>query len=192
MLNWEVVMSNQGNQRIRLTKQLLQTALLKLLKQKPLHLISIRELCDEAGINRTTFYHHYGSQFDLLNEISAQFLDSISERLSHADPENRESVSQKVTTVMEYFSEQKDLSKLLLNNTFDSSFGEKIFSLPKITDLFNAALSECEDETEKKARITFAIHGSFRLLQEWINDDLCASPAKISELVLMLARSVCQ
>lgn len=129
MLNWrEVVMSNQGNQRIRLTKQLLQTALLKLLKQKPLHLISIRELCDEAGINRTTFYHHYGSQFDLLNEISTQFLDSISERLALADPENRESVSQKVTTVMEYFSEQKDLSKLLLNNTFDSSFGENLLT----------------------------------------------------------------
>ena len=53
-----------------LTKQLLQNAFLKLLKTVSLHAISIRELCKEAGINRTTFYNHYGSQYDLLDDIS--------------------------------------------------------------------------------------------------------------------------
>ena len=43
-------MEPKENQRIMLTKQLLQNALLKLLKTVPLHAISIRELCKEAGL----------------------------------------------------------------------------------------------------------------------------------------------
>ena len=72
------VLEKKENQRIMLTKRLLQTAFLKLLKVKPIHAISIRELCLEAGINRTTFYYHYGSQYDLLEDISRRFLASIS------------------------------------------------------------------------------------------------------------------
>lgn len=78
-------MEKKENQRIMLTKQLLQTAFLKLLKVKPIHAISIRELCLEAGINRTTFYYHYGSQYDLLEDISQCFLDSIARCLKDAE-----------------------------------------------------------------------------------------------------------
>ena len=39
------------NQRIRLTIQLLEEALLKLLQEKTIYDISIKELCDVAGIN---------------------------------------------------------------------------------------------------------------------------------------------
>jgi len=89
-------MKPKENQRIILTKQLLQNALLKLLKTVPLHAIFIRELCQEAGINRTTFDNHYGSQYDLLGEISQRYLDFIAERLECADSSDRESVHQRV------------------------------------------------------------------------------------------------
>ena len=79
-----------------LTKQLLQTAFLKLLKVKPIHAISIRELCAEAGINRTTFYYHYGSQYDLLADISGRFLDSIARCLKDADGNGQEGIQQPV------------------------------------------------------------------------------------------------
>ena len=50
------------NQRILVTKRLLGVALIKLLKEKTIHEISVRELCDKAGVNRSTFYNHYKSQ----------------------------------------------------------------------------------------------------------------------------------
>ena len=77
-----------------LTKQLLQTAFLKLLQLKPIHAISIRELCTEAGINRTTFYYHYGSQYDLLADINGRFLDSIARCLKDADGNSQEGIQQ--------------------------------------------------------------------------------------------------
>lgn len=184
-------MKPKENQRIMLTKQLLQNALLKLLKTVPLHAISIGELCKEAGINRTTFYNHYGSQYDLLGEISQRYLDSIDERLESADSSDRESVHQRVAMVLAYMAENHELSILLMNNNIDPGFAERIFSLPKIGDLLEAALVNCRDERKRAATISFVIHGSYRLLQDWINREDHLPPAEETEMILDLAQRVC-
>ena len=45
--------------RSRVTKLLLRRAFTDLLEQKPIQSISVKELCERAGINRGTFYSHY-------------------------------------------------------------------------------------------------------------------------------------
>ncbi|MCD8316718.1 MAG: TetR/AcrR family transcriptional regulator, partial [Eggerthellaceae bacterium] len=69
------------NQRIRLSKAMLKQSLLELLKEKPLSRISVLEICENAQINRTTFYKYYGSQSDLLKDIENDFLDQTNEHL---------------------------------------------------------------------------------------------------------------
>lgn len=185
-------MARKENQRIMLTKQLLQNALLKMLQNMPLHAVSIRELCKEAGINRTTFYNHYGSQYDLLSEISQRFLDSIAVRLDSADAADRESVHQRVAMVLAYMAENRDLSVLLLNNNLDPSFAERIFSLPQIGELFTAALGNGRDEQERAATMSFVIHGSYKLLLDWINHENRLPAREQTELMLGLAQRVCR
>ncbi len=184
-------MEPKENQRIRLTKTLLTDALLKMLQERPIHTISIRDLCEKAGINRTTFYHHYGSQYDLLNEIATRFLARISDHLAEADADSRESVQERVTLVFQYLEDNLSLARLLLNSNVDPSFAEKLFALPKIGDLMNASLKNCEDPRKKHAMISFAIHGSYHLLQEWVNSEqrLCAGAQ--AGIILGLARRVC-
>ena len=185
-------MEQKENQRIMLTKQLLQNAILQLLKRVPLHDISIRELCKEAGINRTTFYNHYGSQYDLLGDISQRFLDSIAERLESADFSDRENVHRRGATVLEYIAENRELSIQLINNNIDLSFAERIFSLPKIGDLLEAALGNCRDERKRAATVSFVIHGNYKLLQDWINQEDRLSPIEQTEIMLDLAQRVCR
>lgn len=185
-------MAPKENQRIMLTKELLQNALLKLLKTTPLHAISIRELCQQAGINRTTFYNHYGSQYDLLGDVSQRFLDSIAARLDSADPANQESVHRRVAMVLAYIAENRELSLLLLNNNPDPGFAERLFTLPQIGDLFQAALTRCPTEQERAATVSFVIHGSYRLLQEWINQEERLPPDAQTELMLHLAHRACR
>ena len=184
-------MEQKENQRIRLTKTLLTDAFLKMLQEQPIHAISIRDLCEKAGINRTTFYHHYGSQYDLLHDIANRFLAQIAQQLAEADPESQESVQERVTLVLQYLEDNLSLSRLLLNSNADPSFAEKLFALPKIGDLLNASLKSCADSQIKHAVISFAIHGSYHLLQEWINSEqrLCAEAQ--ARIILGLARRVC-
>ena len=61
--------------RVRYTKMVLQQALLKVLKNKRIDQVTIKEICDEAQINRGTFYLHYATPNDLLMEIEQQFID---------------------------------------------------------------------------------------------------------------------
>ena len=45
-------------------------ALIALLNEKPFEYITVREICDRAGVNRSTFYLHYETTRDLLEETS--------------------------------------------------------------------------------------------------------------------------
>ena len=55
--------------RTRVTKMLIRRAFTDLLRVKPVQSISIKELCEKAGVNRGTFYAHYASVHDLLMQM---------------------------------------------------------------------------------------------------------------------------
>ena len=56
-------------------------ALITLLEKKDLEYITVKEICQTAGVNRSTFYLHYESVSDLVNEtvetINARFLSYV-------------------------------------------------------------------------------------------------------------------
>ena len=55
--------------RVRRTKKLLREGLTKLMKEKSIKKISVRELSDLVEINRGTFYLHYYDIHDVLSDI---------------------------------------------------------------------------------------------------------------------------
>lgn len=179
------------NQRVMLTKQLIHTAFLRLLGRKSIREIPVRELCEEAGINRTTFYNHYSSQYDVFTEIAGQYLEDISDVIATADIQDHPGVLAKCALVLQYVADHLELSKLLLNNNVDDSFALRLFSLPKIEDMLAEALSDIKDEKEREATIAFAIYGSYRLLQDWVNDPDRYGAETEAKLMLELAGRVC-
>ena len=78
-------MEQMENQRVRLSKRLIKESLTGLLKEADVHKISIRTLCEQAGINRSTFYKYYGSQYDVLEEMENDLISSICGTLREGD-----------------------------------------------------------------------------------------------------------
>ena len=62
-------MANKNDLRIIKTKKVLFDTLLKLMKQKNFEKIKVSDICDEALINRSTFYAHYEDKYELLIEL---------------------------------------------------------------------------------------------------------------------------
>ena len=58
--------------RVKYTKMVLKKALLELLEHKPVNKITVKEVCERAGLNRATFYAHYTDCFDLLESIEEE------------------------------------------------------------------------------------------------------------------------
>ncbi len=53
------------DRRIQRTRELLQTALIKLISERDYDAITIQDIIDRANVGRTTFYKHYNSKDEL-------------------------------------------------------------------------------------------------------------------------------
>ena len=96
--------------RVRITRQMIRTALLNLLREKPLQHITVRELCEKASINRGTFYAHYDDIYDLMEQIEQSMFDefkAICARCSKIrDPYD---LVETITRIFSYIREHADL-----------------------------------------------------------------------------------
>lgn len=62
--------------------QMIIDALLQLLNQKQLHKISIKDLCESAGVGRVTFYRHFDSIDDVLRRHCDDRFDQLRQYLA--------------------------------------------------------------------------------------------------------------
>lgn len=75
-----------GMKKQNITKKILTNSLKKLMTQKPLEKISVREITEECGLNRQTFYYHFSDIYNQLEwlyqqEVIALFADNKGTRL---------------------------------------------------------------------------------------------------------------
>lgn len=66
-------MNTKNNRKSKLSKEKIQNALLDIIKNKE-YQINIKYLCEVANINRTTFYSHYDSVEDVLQDICGTYI----------------------------------------------------------------------------------------------------------------------
>ena len=68
---------NKNESKYYNTALLMDKALLLILEKKEYEFISIKEVCEKAGVNRSTFYLHYETMDDLLNEAIEMVNDNF-------------------------------------------------------------------------------------------------------------------
>lgn len=89
--------------RIKRTRSLLEQAFREVLIEKGFQSISVQDITEKAGVNRTTFYLHFPDKYALLDfSISASFRQELEKRtlnLCHFSPENLHSL---IVTVAEF------------------------------------------------------------------------------------------
>lgn len=74
---------NNNDLRVKKTQRALMDSFLELLKTKNFSQITVQDLYDRAVVRRSTFYRHYSDKYDLLNQVLANFFNSLHE--SHLD-----------------------------------------------------------------------------------------------------------
>ena len=68
--------------RVRVTQTLIRKAFTDLLAKKPIESISVKELCQAAGINRGTFYAHYRDLYDLRSHMEDELIADLQQALA--------------------------------------------------------------------------------------------------------------
>ena len=74
---------NKNESKYFNTAILFDEALIQLLEKKDIEYITIKEICNKAGVNRSTFYLHYENINDLVEEtmnyINKKFMNYFNE-----------------------------------------------------------------------------------------------------------------
>lgn len=83
IIKGEIFLNVKNNQRFRETEIRMESAMLELMKNTEFNKITVKKICEEAKVNRSTFYAHFIDIYDMLDkmevELRKEMLDSYSE-----------------------------------------------------------------------------------------------------------------
>ena len=172
------------DQRVRLTRKLLKDALVQLMQTQHISDISVRALCETAGINRSTFYVHFADPFDLLHQIERDVMDNLKSHLEKQDYQgNRPLSAQVLVRILEYAKDNAEVFKVLFSENCDFDFQKDIMDFSQIVSF---QLNPKYDEGVRGYITVYGITGCISLLQKWLQDGMVEPPEKISEIFLQL------
>lgn len=175
------------SRRVTMTKAMLKDSLLELMAKKPLSKISIKEICENADINRTTFYTHYTDQYALCDEIENDSVEKINTCLAKVSI--RENRIQGLSEFLEYMKANGDLFKILMRSDFHNSFRVR-FSEVAVKKLAELDYHENIPENEKDYIFRFMFMGTLGMLEKWIENDFDKSPDELAVFILSLMPSI--
>lgn len=169
-------------------------ALLSLLEQKPFEYITISELCEAAGVNRSTFYLHYENTCDLLKEATQYILDSflsyftvdkknITYRFDDCDLQELLFVTPEyLTPYLSFIKENRQIFKTSMQQIGTMDF-EGIYQ-KMFCHIFDPILSRFQfPEKERPYVMKFYLSGITAIVIEWLDHNCADSMEDVTKII---------
>lgn len=181
-------MNTKNNQRTRLSKILFKNVLIELLKEKSsVEKISVRELCDRAQLNRSTFYAHYNEPKDLLYEIENELLAATKEHLEKIGNETDMGAHKYILSFLKYIKENDGLFRALLIDSADPNFRTRFMQFSTAQFMANLQI-EFPKETEQYI-LSYLLNGNAGIIIQWIRSDYSVDEKTIVNLLFSINQS---
>ena len=163
-------------------------ALITLLEKKDFEYITIKEICNTAGVNRSTFYLHYENTSDLLKETTRYIIDKL---LAYYEIDkqhmslqfntcNREELlfitDEYLTPYLTFIKDNQRLLKVSIKH-FHSMHMDEVYG-KMFEHIFSPILARfCVPVTEHSYVMKFYLTGVFAVVMEWLNKN-CSDDMK--------------
>ena len=189
---------NKSESKYFATAARMDEAFLKLLGKKDFAYITVKEICEAAGVNRSTFYLHYETMADLLSEsvshMNEQFLAYMKKNSEAFVAKLRDCpldelyliTPEYLTPYLSYVKENQRLYRTVLENAAtlrleDSYAGLFRHVITPILDRYGVP------EQDRPYLMAFYLHGLMAIISEWLRNNCAAS---IEHIVNMIRRCV--
>lgn len=179
--------------RILRTQEHLQNALLELLEKKKLKEITVKEICDLAGISRNAFYQHYGYKEDLYDQMVARATEGIRDSLmpiiQDASAVKEETIVSYAKHFIEGISEVRELIYVMLKGD-EGEFLRQLTDLISGQNLKNAlSFFDMKDSAELRLYYEFQSAGMAAFIIKWILDESLSEEKAAKLLAQILLQS---
>lgn len=146
------------DRRTQKTKNSIYNAFICIRSRKPLEKMTVKELCEEAQINKSTFYVYYEDVYDLSDKIESEIVSSVINNLGSADDIFDDPMKFTQDLFMAYAS-QSSLISTVFSGTRSEQLPSKIETFLK--EMIFASHPEFINSTEKNIFITYSVYGSY-------------------------------
>ena len=185
---------NRSESKYFATAAKMDEAFLALLEKKDFAYITVKEICEAAGVNRSTFYLHYETMADLLSEsishINEQFLfhmkkppETFIAKLRDCSPDELYLITPEyLIPYLDYIEQHRRLFCTAMENAavleMDKSY-DRMFRhiLAPILDRYGVP------QKERRYIMAFHIHGIMAIISEWLKDDCADSIEYVADLI---------
>lgn len=168
--------------RVRVTHTLLKEALYKLIQTKPVQEITVKELCFEANINRTTFYTHFQSVQDLIEKLESEVWVELLLLIKHSEKDINYFSNQIFYDVYDLSAKYHELFELLIIKNADPHFVEKVYSLGR--SAFRSSYKKSKnvkDDSRMEYYYISVLNSFIGILRLWLTNGMKESPREMAE-----------
>lgn len=193
MLNFREDLMSTYIEKNKKTKQLIQSAFMKLLEDKPFDSITVGDITKKAQINRGTFYIHYKDKFDLLDKIEERLFEDIGNHLdelqtNYSSKDTFEKGQEQLAAAL--FSSIKmhsPMLKILLNNHGRAGFHVRF------RDTFSDKVRLNLEKNERIIKnlnvpmeyfLSFITSAFLGLIEQWVLNGLDKTPEEMTILYI--------
>lgn len=185
---------NRSESKYFNTATKMDLALISLLKKKPFEYITVSEICETAGVNRSTFYLHYETVGDLLAETARYLINdflayfsndvkSISVDLTDCELDELIFICDKyLRPYLTYIKDHKEVFSTVLLHVQTFRFEdvyERMFE-----NIFDPILDRFHYPAEnRKYAMMYYLNGINAIVLEWLKDGCSKSIEAVSEII---------
>ena len=172
------------NRRVKMTKSMMKEALLELLEKKPLDKITVKDVCENADVNRSTFYSYYESIEQLLLEIEDDVLNQLPMYPDSPEGYSHENFLSALEDFFDYVRNNERLFRILIVQRDSSSFNNRLVNT--IMEKYRSVL-KTEDELIARYAYVYCASGVIGILKEWLNGKFPISARAFAQIVLQMS-----
>lgn len=173
-------------------------ALIELMQKKDFEYITVKELCDKAGVNRSTFYLHYENMADLLEETLQYIMDTFLKCFESDTVTTIEKIKNAPIKELDFITEDylRPYLEFVKSNShiYKAAFDNKIYEADKkykslYAYIIEPILNRFEfAENERRFIASFYIHGITGIVKEWVETGCKEDVAEITRLIVQLVK----
>lgn len=157
-------------------------AFLELIEKKEFAYITVKEVCEKAGVNRSTFYLHYETLGDLLSECAQHMIDEFVAWMPHDTAEFLEKIQNRqleelylITPeyLVPYLTYIREHRRVFQAATAQASILQMDHVYQKLNRyVLTPILNRYQvPENARKYMMQFFISGLMAVINEWLKDD---------------------
>lgn len=183
-------MNTKNNLRFQETDDKIQRCFLSLINQKQISRITVQEICNKVGINRSSFYAHYEDIYSLLNSISRKVGRDLLIQLSKIEYDPTVPISKAhLCVTLEHVKTYSSFYKGWLDDV-GAAKTEEIFRT-LLENIFRPWLQQhIASISDHRIEYHFAFFkaGLMAIIRQWLYFDCKESPDEIAHIIIKSSR----